>query len=76
MKTLYEIKTIVLNGTTTMFTRSELFASEELANKVLKKLEEQDKQYSKKANETFKPIRSIEKVTYYESEEEIPILNL
>lgn len=65
MKELYTLTTRYMNGTVTMSINTDNFATEELAKKVKKVLDEQNSGHV---------ITKLSKTMLYENEDEVPIL--
>lgn len=69
MKTIYTLKTHLMNGTVTMMTAVSNFTDKETAEEALKVIEEANKE---NGNDTWS---EIDETILYENRDEVPILN-
>lgn len=67
---IYTLVTRLMNGTVTMNIITDNFSTKELAEKVLAKLTETNKNSG-----PFKAVYEIKETTLFTAEEEVPILN-
>jgi len=68
MKTLYLVKTSLMNGTVTIKTMNTVFATKELAEKALDYIKKQQP-----SHEFFTSYSNMEEVTLYETEDELQL---
>lgn len=70
MKDVWIVETKMMNGTVCVMSVKDIFATEELANEAAEKIKE-----ANKGRDEFPILTTVEKVTLYETREDVPILN-